>query len=290
LNIWPDCIPCILKMSLDVARLSLKDEEDLKAFVSDVLAMPPMRGEKWNISPPEIIRDIWGKIVGITNDPDPLREMKAEQNRKALRIYEQARDHARKSADPFLASLRFVIAANAMDVMVGVGRSELSAAFETGRMAITVAGAEQLRKRLDEANRIVYLTDNCGEVVFDRLFLEVLGERWRRNITVVVRGLPILNDATMLEARSVGLDQVAPVIENGITTPYPGTRLDLVSARVRDLLLKADLIISKGGGNLESLTEEIDLKGKTAFLFQGKCHPCCRPRDVALGTLIVAHL
>lgn len=289
MRIWADCIPCILKMALDVGRLSIKDEAGLKAFIAEVLTMPPLRGEEWSITSPEVVYGIWEKLVRITQDPDPLREVKAEQNRKALELYEKAREHIRMSGDPFLTALKLAVAGNAMDTMVGVGRDGSPGGLDTESLAITREGAEQLRKKFAEAENIAYLVDNCGEVVFDRLFLELLQEVRKRNVTVVVRHLPVLNDVTIPEALTVGLDEVAPVVDNGIPVPYPGTRLNLVSREIRDLLLNVELIISKGVGNLDSLTEEPELKGKTAFLFHGKCHPCCSPRGVSLGTLIVDH-
>ncbi len=288
--IWSDCIPCILKMSLEIARLSIKEERAVKAFMDEIAGLPPLRGEEWNITSPEIVQWIWERMVRITKDEDPLREVKAEQNRKALDVYGAAADRVRKSADPFLVALKFAIAGNSMDAMVDVHRDRSAGAFQgdpAGNWVLTEEGAEGLRKRLQEATRIVYLLDNCGEIVFDRLFLEVLRETYMQEVSVVVRSRPILNDATMVEAKSVGLLAVAPVIENGIPAAFPGTRLHLVSAEVRRLLMDADLIIAKGGGNRDSLTEDRELEERIYFLFQGKCHPCCAPRNVSPGTLIV---
>jgi uncharacterized protein with ATP-grasp and redox domains len=277
-------------MSLDVARLSMKEEREVKAFMGDILTLPPLRGEEWNITAPEIVQVIWARMVRITKDEDPVREIKAEQNRKALDLYGSASDQVRKSADPFLAALKFAIAGNSMDAMVNLHRDR-SAGDSQGDPAedrcLTGEGAEGLRNRLRAATRIVYLLDNCGEIVFDRLFLEVLKESYDREVSVIVRSRPILNDATIVEATSVGLPAVAPVIENGIPVPFAGTRLHLVSTEVRRLLMDADLIIAKGVGNLDSLTEERELKGRISFLFHGKCNPCCAPRNVSAGTLIV---
>jgi hypothetical protein len=288
--IWPDCIPCILKMSLEVARLSMKEEHTVKAFMGEIVKLPPLRGEEWNITAPEIVQRMWERMVRITKDEDPLREIKAGQNRKALDLYGAASDRVRKSADPFLAALSFAIAGNSMDAMVDIHRDRSAGGFQddpTGDWVLTDEGAEGLRNRLQEATRIVYLLDNCGEIVFDKLFLEVLRETYTDKVSVVVRSRPILNDATIAEARSVGLPAVAPVIENGISAAFPGTRLHLVSTEVRRLLMGADLIVAKGVGNLDSLTEEPELKGRISFLFHGKCHPCCTPRNVSPGTLIV---
>jgi hypothetical protein len=258
--------------------------------MGEILGLPPLRGEEWNITPPEIIQWIWERMVRITKDDDPLREIKAEQNRKALDLYGAASDLVRKSADPLLAALKFAIAGNSMDAMVDVHRDRWAGAFQgdgAGDWVLTEEAAEALRGRLHKARRIVYLLDNCGEIVFDRLFLEVLAETYKPEVSVVVRSRPVLNDATIVEASSVGLPAVAPVIENGIPASFAGTRLHLVSAGVRRLLMDADLIIAKGGGNMDSLTEERELKGRISFLFLGKCHPCCAPRNVSPGTLIV---
>jgi uncharacterized protein with ATP-grasp and redox domains len=177
-----------------------------------------------------------------------------------------------------------------MDAMVDIHRDRSAGESQgdpTGDWVLTDEGVEGLRHRLQEATRIVYLPDNCGEIVFDRLFLEVLKEKYTHKVSVVVRSRPILNDATIVEATSVGLPAVAPVIENGIPAAFPGTRLHLVSTDVRRLLMDADLVVAKGGGNLDSLTEDSQLKGRISFLFHGKCHPFCAPRNVSPGTLIV---
>jgi hypothetical protein len=276
-------------MSLDLARVSIKEEGEVKAFMTDILEMPALRGEEWDILSPEIVRAVWTRVVEITKDPDPLRKIKAEQNRKALDVYERAREHVRGRGDPFLAALRLAISGNALDAMVDVTEGRSNTRFDDG-MTLTGEGAEGLQSRLREAKRVVYLLDNCGEIVFDKLFLEVLQEGHGKDITVVARSLPVLNDATVSEAKSIGLDEVAPVIGNGIAAPFPGTKLSLVSDEVRKLLMAADLIISKGVGNLDSLTEEPELRGRISYLFHGKCRPCCAPRNVPHGTLIVDNL
>jgi uncharacterized protein with ATP-grasp and redox domains len=284
MHIWPDCIPCIVKMFLDIALLSIKEEHEVKAFMNEILGLPALRGEEWNVSSPEITQKVWQRMVRITKDEDPLRNIKAEQNRKALDHYGTARDYVRKSADPLLAALTLAIAGNFMHPEDRVDDFQR---HHGGDWPLTDEAAEVLRDRLQKATSIVYLLDNCGEIVFDRLFLEVLKEVYEQEVWVIARGLPILNDATMAEAISVGLTMVAPVIANGIATPYAGTRLDLVSTKVRCLLTDADLILAKGGANLQSLVDERELKGRVSFLFHGRCRPRCAPRGVPIGTLIV---
>jgi uncharacterized protein with ATP-grasp and redox domains len=99
--------------------------------------------------------------------------------------------------------------------------------------------------------------------------------------------MPILNDATMKDAIFVGLDQVAPVVENGINVPFPGTIISKLSPEVKKSVEESELVISKGVGNYDSLTEETQLRGKISFLFHGKCLPSCAPSGHPLGALVV---
>ncbi|HEX2993826.1 MAG TPA: ARMT1-like domain-containing protein, partial [Anaerolineales bacterium] len=156
-----------------------------------------------------------------------------------------------------------------------------------GHMPINLDDVREFRTRLAKSNKVVYFTDNCGEVVFDRLFVETLLNEYRPQITFVTRSVPVLNDVTVELAESVGLGKLGRVMGNGIAEPFPGTLLNRVSPEVRQLVEDADLIISKGVGNYDSLTEETELVGKISFLFHGKCHPCCSGRNVPDNALIV---
>lgn len=135
--------------------------------------------------------------------------------------------------------------------------------------------------------RIVYLGDNCGEIVFDRIVIETIRDMLGKEIVFVTRTLPVMNDATLADARAVGLDQVAELVENGIAEPLAGTMLAKVSPEVRTLIDDADLVILKGGGNYDCMTEEVSIRGRASFLFQAKCHPFSVRHGVPLGSLVV---
>ena len=283
--IWPECIPCILKMTLDVARLALH-EKDITPFMKDVLTVPALRGEEWHTTAPDIIRVIWEKMIAVTHDPDPLKKVKREQNMTARGHLDRARDYVVRSGDPFTAALRLAISGNAIDAMRDVtddGGDPLSGndgIFPEG-------GAAGLRERIGRSRKIVYLLDNSGEAVFDRLLLEVIRDMGERDITIVARSLPVLNDINLSLIDEADLGGMGTITGNGIPFPYPGTRLGIVSDEVRGLLLGADLVIAKGGGNQDSLTEETELAGRISYLFHGKCRPLCEPRKAPQGALIV---
>jgi len=285
--IWPDCIPCILRMSLEVARLAMKDEERIKRFMKKLLKLRSLKGEDWSVTSPEVIRDVWIIMEQISGEADPLRWVKEEQNRRALKILPRVREQILRSYDPLEEAVKFAIAGNSIDAMVN-RREKSEKIFEILQgHKIDPFEMRQLKERLKRARMLVYLGDNCGEIVLDRLLIETIRDRYDLDVIFVTRTLPVLNDATLQDAISVGMEEVAQVVENGIPEPLPGTVLQKASPQVRTLMEGADLIISKGGGNYDSLTEEERLKGKITFLFQAKCYPYCSLYRLPLGGLIV---
>jgi uncharacterized protein with ATP-grasp and redox domains len=134
---------------------------------------------------------------------------------------------------------------------------------------------------------VLYFTDNCGEIVFDKLLIEIVKKQHPLHVTLVTRALPILNDATIEDARALSLGKIASVIDNGIQEPLAGTLLSKVSAELKKLVNESDLIIAKGVGNYDSLTEEKELQGKITFMFHGKCDPMCISEQASHGDLIV---
>lgn len=133
----------------------------------------------------------------------------------------------------------------------------------------------ELKRSLENACFVMYFADNSGEVVFDRVLVEILAEENGLEVIYVVRSVPTLTDVTLREVRLVGIDEVATVMENGIDGPLPGTILSRCSEEVRRLVREADLVISKGGGNFDTLDEEKILLEKTFFLLMCKCIPYC---------------
>ncbi len=276
MHIWPDCIPCTLKMSIIIARIAGKDEEKIRRFYEEILKLDYFKGSNWNITSPEIIRDVWLIMHKIFGVKDPLKKLKNEQNRTAIKIYPYAREIISNSPDPFFESLKFSIAGNSIDIMTGSTKKPAKKILKMLQSSpLDPKEAEILKERLVGAKSLIYLCDNCGEIVFDKLLVETILKLYDINVTFVTRSIPVLNDATMEDAFSTGMDKVASVIENGTLEPVPGTMLDNVSSELIRLIDGADLIISKGGGNYDLLSEENRLKGKCTFLLQAKCAPYC---------------
>jgi uncharacterized protein with ATP-grasp and redox domains len=277
-------------MSLGIARVAIKDEDEVKRFMKEVLSLKYFNNENWEVTSPEVIKEIWLRVIEFTGKPDPMREIKDEQNDKALAIYPIAKEMVFKNKDPLLAAIKLAITGNSIDAMTDVrGEAPEKIVEKWHQLEIDNKNLEFLKERLEKTRRLTYLGDNCGEIVFDRLLMEVLLERYHMEITFVTRTLPVMNDATLEDAHSVGIGKVVKILENGVQVPIPGTYLNEISFETKTLIERSDLVISKGGGNYDSLTEEERLKGKISFLLVGKCYPYCSIHQVSLNAPVIYH-
>jgi len=277
MRLKPDCIPCMLNLTVEflekVEDLGLSMEEAM----TRILEIPAFRGLNWEITPPEAAEHLMKEIVARTGDKDPFGPLKREQNRKALQLYPWLKEMVETSPDPLYLALNLAVSGNSMDVIEKNDPEQLRQLVEKRmKKAVPVATFSQFQKRIMDAKRIVYLGDNCGEVVFDHLLMEVMTQEAGPEITYVVRSHPALNDVTLKDVEELGLDCDAGYLENGTDGPLPGTLLSRCSDRLRELIQRADLIISKGGGNFDTLDEEQSLTTDISFLLMAKCGPYCR--------------
>jgi len=170
-----------------------------------------------------------------------------------------------ESQDPFGLAVRLSIAGNVIDLGVDGGITE-SIARQSIKNTLHEpfeGDTNELKQSIDAADRILYLADNAGEIVFDRLLIEQMPTD---RVTLVVRGGPILNDATIEDARSAGMCELVEVIDNG--SDAPGTVLEDCSEAFRKRFAQANLVISKGQGNFETLS---DNQANISFMFKVKC-------------------
>ena len=191
--------------------------------------------------------------------------------------------------NPLETAIRIAVMGNWIDLMWSFGSDELAFLIsELENMAFPSEALDQLANEIASSEVLVYLGDNSGEIVFDKLLIETIRDLRRIETFFIVRSRPALNDATLKEAHMAEMQKVAVVLENGIDGPFPGTSLARCSPKVRNLLQRADLVISKGGGNFDSLHEERRLLRKIAFLLMSKCVPYVSHFGVPLKQPIVA--
>ncbi len=233
-------------------------------------------------SPPAVAQQVHRLIRQITGVEDPYLAVKNEYNAFALRMYPELRERVERSADPFETAVRLAVAANVIDFGVNAG-VEQTAVRETILRSLTdpldASVVRRLREAVARAKEILYLGDNAGEIAFDRLLIEQMP---RAKVTYVVKGSPIINDALMEDAEIAGLTDVVEVIDNG--SDAPGTILETCSESFRRRFARADLILAKGQGNFESLSDT----GKDAFfLLRPKCAVLARHLNCEQGRLVV---
>lgn len=257
-----DCLVCFLRQALATIRRSTSDTERHWQLTGEVGAM--LLGFDRRLSPPENAVHYYRLIAQRTGVADPYTTEKQESNTFALGLESHTRALIQQEPDPLLAALQFAINANVLDY----GAQHLldrDAVLASCHQPLVINHYPALQQLLDTKPNILYLADNCGELVFDKLLIELLLSQGCR-VTLAVRQDPIINDATLDDAVACGLDQVCPVISNG--ADIPGTALNSCSEAFRRQFAAADCIISKGMGNFECLSE---VQAPLFFLFIVKC-------------------
>jgi uncharacterized protein with ATP-grasp and redox domains len=268
-----DCLPCLTRQALEAATSAGAGEEARTLILREVLT--ELAAADFAASPPRLSRRILSLVRRHTGDGDPYAGIKRRSNEAALAALPELRRLMEEHGDPFSAAVRFSIAANVLDVgrgvvqldgHVGGERPAGAAVFDAVASGLgdpLEGDVDEFHRAVIEARRILFLTDNCGEIVVDRLLLEQLPAG---RVTVAVRGRPVLNDATRDDALAAGLDGLAPVMDNG--SDVPGTVLDDCSPAFRRAFAAADLVVAKGQGNYETLS---DAEADVFFLFRVKC-------------------
>jgi damage-control phosphatase, subfamily I len=285
----PDCIHCIFRASLNAIRSLTGDEAITKRLSQRILEIPALRGFDWSVTSPQVIESAWRLIAEALGAEDPYKELKERQTLKALELYPGLRSFIDKTSRPLETAIKIAVMGNWIDLMWMQGSDDIE--FLLSEIEKPLPHVNSLQRIADEilsAKLLVYLGDNAGEIVFDKLLIETILNLHDVTTYYVVRSRPTLNDATLREAQMAGMQDATIVIENGINGPFPGTSLPRCSERVQELLTEADLVISKGGGNFDSLHEERRLLKKIAFLLVSKCDPYVSHFDVPLKQPIIA--
>lgn len=276
MRIYLDCYPCFLGQALREARLSGANESQQYSVLQQTLTLLQMIRPGAN--PPEIGYEVHQIIRNIIDVPDPYRDIKKTSTQQAQTLYPKLKALIQESDDPLDLAIRLSIAGNIIDFAVSDQVADL---WETVERVIhqpyAIDDTVAFRDRLATAGHILYIADNAGETVFDRVLIEALPVP----VTYVVKGGPVVNDATMEDALAAGLDTCSTVISNGAQAS--GTILSLCSEPFRKHFYDAPLIIAKGQANFETLSEA----GEKVFcLLQVKCKMIGLHLNVPINSII----
>ncbi|MGC9522159.1 MAG: damage-control phosphatase ARMT1 family protein [Anaerolineae bacterium] len=271
-----DCYPCFVRQALDAARMAGADEAVTLKIVQRTLALlqdvPP------DATPPEIGDRVHRLVRAIAGDGDPYRAVKDEATREALALYPRLKALIADASDSLERAVRVAIAGNIIDFGPGNSYDLETAVAEILERPLALDDLDALRDALQAADTLLYLGDNAGETVFDRALIETL----ELDVVYAVKGGPVLNDATLEDARAAGLEGAAELVSTGSNAP--GTILARTSDEFRRRFVEAEIIIAKGQANYETLSPG---DRRIFFLLKAKCPVIARDLGVEAGDLVV---
>ncbi|MGI5861023.1 MAG: damage-control phosphatase ARMT1 family protein [Myxococcales bacterium] len=279
MRLHPDCLPCFARQIHDLCSLHGSTVEQKLHWSRQALRC--VLDADWELSPPEVGAAMHARLAELSGIEDPYADAKLRQNEHLLGRLPELAARVARSPDPLAAALRLSMAGNLIDLGIHprLREDQVDRAIEEAfSVAIEPERVRQFAEETAAARRILFLADNAGEIVFDRLLLEALP---REKTVVAVRGRPVLNDVTLRDAEHVGLTGLVRVISNG--AGVPGTSLAMSSPELRRAFAEADLVVSKGQGNYETL-HSVDKP--IYFLFKLKCVPVQEMLGLPLGTLV----
>ncbi len=277
-----DCIPCFIRQTLATARLSSDDPGLHGKALREILAI--LSRMDFNDQPVIMGRTIQRLIQRLSGNQDPYRSLKQQFNQMIFDLYPQLKRRVGASDNAFEIAARLALAGNMIDFGIGhmLDPSEVTETIEMALRSKLNGDIQSLYPVVDAAQSILYLGDNCGEIVFDRLFIEQLGPE---RVTYVVRAAPIINDVTLEDARSTGMTDNVRVIDNG--SDAPGTLLAECSPAFMQAFERAEVIIAKGQGNYETL-HVVDKH--IFFLLKVKCPVVARHIGFEMGSHVIKEL
>ncbi|MEK6581363.1 MAG: ARMT1-like domain-containing protein [Nitrospirota bacterium] len=273
-----DCYPCFLNQTIIAVRLGTKDEAK-RQYILERIAGAIGRVDT-SKTPAHTTTFLHRDIRDLLGE-DPFKNIKAEYNQIALNLYPALKKYVETSADPLWTASRLAIAGNVIDFGIFTSVDIEGTVRRALAGPITVDDYSAFKDEINQHNEILYLLDNAGEIVFDRILIETILSLGKK-VKAVVKGSAVINDSTIHDARETHLTEICTVIENG--SDAVGTILEWTSQDFQDTFKKASFIISKGQGNFETL---VGLQKKIFFLFQSKCNVVSKELGLSNGSMLL---
>ena len=281
MKIQERCLDCIYDQSKRVCHLLHVNA--VKADAIDALAKAMIKTFDMNQTPPNNAAPLYEAIAEILEVEDLYAQFKKESSQKAQAFIPLCQSHLEKAEDIFLVATKTAVAGNVIDlaaVMLYDLEEELEKIYHT---PFAIDDVSFLRQKLETTTTLVYLADNAGEEIFDKLYIQTIKKLYPHIVVYYfVRGRPIINDLTCKDALASKMDEVATIVDSGV--PTPGLALELMNEHARSIFQKAECIIAKGMGNYECLGETKGLP--IFFLFKVKCNVVANAVGAKLGDIV----
>jgi hypothetical protein len=275
------CLDCIYDQSKRVCDLLHVSQEQKQAI--DALTHRHIASFDHQTTPPHNAAPLYEAIAELLGVEDLYQAFKKESSQKAKAFIPLCEAHIASSEDPLFTATKTAVAGNVIDlaaVMLYDLEEELEKIYHT---PFSIDDFHALKATLAQTKTLVYLADNAGEEIFDKLYIQTIKTLYPHiEVYYFVRGRPIINDLTCQDALASGMDEVALIVDSGV--PTPGLAMELMNDEARALFEKAECIIAKGMGNFECLGE---LKAYPIFfLFKVKCNVVAKAVGAALGDIV----
>jgi uncharacterized protein with ATP-grasp and redox domains len=281
LNLTPTCVTCLFSQSLRVCETLQVDDGKTKKILDCVAGMIP----NWSFdeTPPQVASRVYPKIANLLQTDDIYYDFKREATERAKAFIPFVEEMIGKTDDKFYASLKAATAGNVIDLAAMEQfdlQEEVEKVFD---LPFEIDDSEELRKILQKSKNLLVVGDNAGEHLFDKVMMKYFKMLFSHiHIYYAVRGKPIINDITIVDALEAGIDEVAEVVDSGVDTP--GLDLERVNSKMLSVYNSADVVLAKGMGNYESLYGVSTRP--TFFLLKVKCSVVAESLGKNVGDII----
>ncbi|HHF56478.1 MAG TPA: DUF89 family protein [Thermoplasmatales archaeon] len=278
-----DCIPCFIRQSLEASRMVTSDESKHEIVLKKVMRY--LQVSSFNNPPPELSKEVHAIVRNMLNCKDPYKEVKKKSNEMAKELYSRLEQIVEEAKNPLLMATKLAIIGNVID-FGAMNRFDVNDMINKAITENIDGNAySRFRESIEKAQTILYLADNAGEIFFDKLLIKKFAEMGKK-IVYAVKNNPIINDATIEDAKFAGIDKFAEVLsaDEGQDKSAPGILLNYASSKFLNYFRNADVVIAKGQGNYESLSNS---GREIFFLLVVKCPLVARDIRADVGKLIL---
>ena len=274
-----ECIPCYLKQAHSAITALVSEEAEVDQLMKRVL--PHLRGTSLELTPAENSTIILREVNKLLNTQDPFYQQKRYCNMIALQWEGELNSYLGRSYDRLRTAIKLSVVGNVIDLGIKE-KVDIKAAFEAiFEEGFVVDDSDRLIERVQKGReKVLFIGDNAGEIVFDKVLVREL-LRYQSEVVYVVKGGPILNDALMEDAQQVGMTRLCRVIDTG--SDWVGVVEKDSSPEFMRAFHQADIIISKGQGNYETLTE---MKREVFHILKAKCEVIARALGIHRGEMV----
>ncbi len=274
-----ECFVCLFKQALEAGKFATKDEKKIRKILFDFASKIPEIN--LDLTTPAIIEEIHRNIKNELGINDPYLNYKKKHMKIAGEFYPQVKNLLKNRENKIETALLMSAIGNSIDSGININVDIKNILQNDIREGFVISDINKFKKELDNSEELLIIADNSGEGYFDKILIEELKLKYNIKIYYAVRAEPILNDITLKEAREIGIDEVATLIDSGCKAP--GLLLEETTEEFMNIFHNANIIISKGQGNYESLSE---YNYEIYYLLKAKCEVMAREFGIKKGGLI----